>query len=74
VHVAAPQSPQNSPVRVLFQGLGVTVHEVPMLSTGTNLLADFRTAWTLWRLMRQIAPGIMLAYTIKPVIYGTLAV
>lgn len=73
VHVGAPHLPQHSPVRCRLQGMGVTVHQVPMLRTGTNLLADFRTTWALWRLMRQIAPSIVLCYTIKPVIYGTLA-
>ena len=53
--------------------MGLTVHQVPMLRTGTNPMADLRTAWALWSLMRQIAPRMVLGYTIKPVIYGTLA-
>jgi glycosyltransferase involved in cell wall biosynthesis len=73
VHVAAPDLPPHSPVRLQLQAMGVTVHQVPMLRAGTNPLADLRTAWALWRLMRQIAPGMVLGYTIKPVIYGTLA-
>jgi glycosyltransferase involved in cell wall biosynthesis len=73
VHVAAPGLPANSPVRLELQAMGLTVHQVPMLRTGTNPLADLRTAWALWRLMRKIAPGMVLSYTIKPVIYGTLA-
>jgi glycosyltransferase involved in cell wall biosynthesis len=73
VHVAAPDLPANSTVRLQLQAMGLTVHQVPMLRTGTNPLADLRTAWALWRLMGQIAPGMVLGYTIKPVIYGTLA-
>ena len=60
-------------MRLQLQGMGLTVHQVPMLRTGTNPLTDLRTAWSLWRLMRQIAPSMVLGYTIKPVIYGTLA-
>jgi glycosyltransferase involved in cell wall biosynthesis len=73
VHVAAPDLPAHSPVRLQLQGMGLTVHQVPMLRTGTNPLTDLRTAWSLWRLMRQISPSMVLGYTIKPVIYGTLA-
>lgn len=73
VHVAAPDLPDGSPVRLQLQTMGLTVHTVPMLRTGTNPLADLHTAWALLRLMRQIAPSMVLCYTIKPVIYGTLA-
>ncbi|CAN1487005.1 RfaG Glycosyltransferase [Burkholderiaceae bacterium] len=73
VHVAAPNLPSHSPMRIQLQGMGLTVHHVPMLPTGTNPFADLRTAWALWCLMRQIAPCMVLCYTIKPVIYGTLA-
>ena len=73
VHVAAPDLPAHSLLRGQLQGMGVTVHQVPMLRTGTNPVADLRTAWALWRLMRQIAPAMVLAYTIKPVVYGILA-
>jgi glycosyltransferase involved in cell wall biosynthesis len=73
VHVAAPDLPAHSPVLLKLQAMGLTVHQVPMLRTGTNPLPDLRTAWALWHLMRQIAPNMVLAYTIKPVIYGTLA-
>jgi glycosyltransferase involved in cell wall biosynthesis len=73
VHVAAPDLAEHSPVRLQLQCMGLTVHQVPILRTGTNPLADLNTAWALWLLMRRITPGMVLAYTIKPVIYGTLA-
>lgn len=73
VHVAAPDLPMHSTVHLKLQAMGLTVHQVSMQRTGSNPLVDMRTAWALWRLMRQIEPGMVLAYTIKPVIYGTLA-
>jgi glycosyltransferase involved in cell wall biosynthesis len=73
VHVAAPDLPAQSITRQQLQDLGLTVHEVPMARTGTNPIADLRTTWALWRLMRRIQPQKVLGYTIKPVIYGTLA-
>ncbi len=73
VHVAAPDLHAHSPVLLQLQAMSLTVHQVPMLRTGTNVLADLHTVWALWRLIRQIAPDMVLGYTIKPVIYGTLA-
>lgn len=73
VHVAAPNLPEQSPIRLQLQAMGVTVHELPIARTGTNPMTDLRTTWALWLLMRQIRPDKLLAYTIKPVIYGTLA-
>jgi glycosyltransferase involved in cell wall biosynthesis len=73
VHVAAPGLPPGCPTRLQLQAMGVLVHEVPMARTGTNPLADLRTTWALLRLMRRIQPEKVLSYTIKPVIYGTLA-
>jgi glycosyltransferase involved in cell wall biosynthesis len=49
------------------------VHSIPMLRTGTNPLADLKTLWALWRLMRRVRPDYVMGHTIKPVIYGSLA-
>jgi glycosyltransferase involved in cell wall biosynthesis len=73
VHVAAPDLPQGDPVRQQLQALGVVVHQVPLRRTGTNPVADLQTLWSLWRLMRRVRPGHVLGYTVKPVIYGSLA-
>jgi glycosyltransferase involved in cell wall biosynthesis len=73
VHVAAPDIPEHSLIHQQLKTMGLSVHQVPMLRTRTNLLADIGTMWALWRLMRKIRPSITLAYTIKPVIYGILA-
>jgi glycosyltransferase involved in cell wall biosynthesis len=73
VHVAAPDLPQGDPIRQRLQALGVVVHQVPLRRTGTNPVADVQTLWNLWRLMRRVRPGHMLGYTVKPVIYGSLA-
>jgi hypothetical protein len=71
--VAAPDLPQGDPIRQRLQALGVVVHQVPLRRTGTNPVADVQTLWNLWRLMRRVRPGHMLGYTVKPVIYGSLA-
>lgn len=73
VHVAAPDLPRHSPIRQQLEASGVTVHEIPLRRTGTNPVDDFRLLVHLVRLMRRVCPQRVLAYTIKPVIYGTLA-
>lgn len=73
VHVAAPGLLAADPLRLKLEAQGLTVHNIPMNRTGTNPLADLRSLWALWRLMRQIKPQAVLSYTVKPVIYGLLA-
>lgn len=73
VHVAAPDLPASSNLRRQLEDLGLQVHEIPLQRTGTSLRSDVCTLWQLWRLMRCVQPTHVLPYTIKPVIYGTLA-
>lgn len=73
VHVGAPNLSEDSALRQKLQALGYVVHNVPMRRTGTNPVADAVTLWHLWLLMRSIRPSHVLGYTIKPVIYGSLA-
>ena len=73
VHVAIPDLPTTSLIRLKLQAAGVVVHEVTMRRTGTNPVADMFTLWRLWRLMRLVRPEFILGYTIKPVIYGSIA-
>ena len=73
VHVAAPDLPINSVIRLQLEKLGVQVHEVALKRTGLNPLADMMTVYYLWHLMRRIKPDFSLGYTIKPVIYGNIA-
>lgn len=73
VHVAAPDLPLGSPLRQQLEARCLQVHDVPLRRSGMNPLADFATLVQLWRLMRRIRPDHVLGYTIKPVIYGSLA-
>lgn len=73
VHVAAPDLPAGSTMRHRLETKGLQVHDIPLRRTGMNPLADLRSLLNLWRLMRRIRPSHVLSYTIKPVIYGSLA-
>lgn len=52
---------------------GVNIYQVPLKRAGMNPLQDIGYLCGLIRLMRAISPDAVLAYTIKPVIYGLLA-
>lgn len=73
VHVAAPGLGAGSPMHRALQARGLTAHDIPLQRTGMNPAKDLRSLISLWRLMRRLRPRYTLAYTIKPVIYGTLA-
>jgi glycosyltransferase involved in cell wall biosynthesis len=73
VHVAAPDLSGAEEIRSKLAVLGVTLHEIGLKRTGTNPVADLGTVAELYRLMRSIRPDYVLGYTIKPVIYGSLA-
>ena len=73
VHVAAPDLTGARAISDELIAMGVQVHEIGLRRTGTNPLADLSAVLELRRLMRRIKPDYVLGYTIKPVIYGSIA-
>ncbi len=73
VHVAAPNLDIGSCTREQLESKRLHVHNIPLARTSINPFADLKTLVVLWLLMLRIRPSYMLAYTIKPVIYGMLA-
>lgn len=73
VHVAAPDLEVGNASHVKLVALGCHVHSISLARAGTNPIADLRTLVSLVQLMRKVRPSVVLAYTIKPVIYGMLA-
>ncbi|PLC53048.1 glycosyltransferase family 1 protein [Pollutimonas nitritireducens] len=73
VHIAAPDLPAGNAMRRRLEEKGLIIHDIPLRRTGMNPVADFKCMLHLWRLMRAIKPDFVMGYTIKPVIYGSLA-
>ena len=73
VHIAAPEFDSYPDEYQALKSLGYQVHNIAMQRTGTNPKKDLRTIIELYRLMMKIKPDYVLGYTIKPVIYGSLA-
>ncbi|MES1944112.1 glycosyl transferase [Salinisphaera sp. PC39] len=53
--------------------LGAEPVAYPLQRVGLNPVADLRSMFALWRLLRRLRIDVALCYFIKPVIYGTLA-
>jgi glycosyltransferase involved in cell wall biosynthesis len=52
---------------------GVLFHDVKINSKGTNPLEDMKLVATFYRLYKALEPDVILHYTIKPNVYGSLA-
>lgn len=56
-----------------IEELGVRFTEISMDKTGTSVIGDLKYCWKLYRLMKKEKPDVTLGYTVKPVIYGSIA-
>lgn len=56
-----------------INNLGVRFVEIPLNKTGINLFSDLKYTYKLWKLFIKEKPDATLGYTIKPVIYGSIA-
>lgn len=73
IHVAAPDFKKFPEELTALKALGYSVYDIPMQRTRTNPIADAKTLFALYRLIKNIKPDYVMGYTIKPVIYGSLA-
>lgn len=71
VVACAPESEMS--VTAQLKAIGVDYHVLPFHRTGTNLLRDLRAVLSLRHFYARTRPDLVFAYTIKPVIYGSLA-
>lgn len=73
IHIIAPDLELFQPEMDKLKSLGYSVYSVEMQRTGTDPIADIKTLFEIYKIIRKIQPDYVLSYTIKPVIYGTLA-
>ncbi|WP_415719309.1 glycosyltransferase family 4 protein [Maridesulfovibrio sp.] len=53
--------------------MGIKYIEAPIERTGMNPLKDLTALWGLVKILKEVSPEAVLSYTIKPVIYGSIA-
>jgi len=56
-----------------IESLGVTFIEIPVNKNGTSIIGDLKYCKNLYHEIKKINPDVILSYTIKPVVYGTIA-
>ena len=56
-----------------LQAIGAGYYTIPLKRTGMNPFRDVMTVLFLWRKLCKLKPDLVLSYTIKPVIYGSIA-
>jgi glycosyltransferase involved in cell wall biosynthesis len=69
VHTVAPQDDYTH----FLTEAGCKHHRLTMDSRGANPIKDSALVFELWSIYRKIKPDVILHYTIKPNVYGTLA-
>jgi len=53
--------------------LGARFEEIPLDKSGINIVKDMKYMYKLLKFLKKEQPEVTLAYTIKPVIYGSIA-
>src|SRR5688572_3840890 len=69
VHTIAPEDSYTP----LIRDAGCTHHKVKMDSRGANPIKDSALIVELFGIYRKVKPDVILHYTIKPNVYGTIA-
>ena len=63
----------NMDVTNTIESLGTSFHPHLFRRTGLNIFQDCKAYFHLKKLIKSINPDYIIAYTVKPVIYGTIA-
>ena len=56
-----------------LESFGMIVHPIMLSRSGTHLLAELKSFWEVYTLLKGLKPHITHFVTIKPVIYGGIA-
>ena len=69
VHISSPRGSKID----LFQEMGAKYIETPVDRRGMNLISDLKLILKYRNIIKKVNPDIVLTYTIKPNIYGSIA-
>ncbi len=73
VHTASPDLDDSNPNKQKLNDAGIITHDIYMQRTGMSPKNDLLTIRNLFQLIKELQPEYVLAYTIKPVVYGMIA-
>ena len=73
-HEVVGLAPGEDPTVIAnLAAIGVGYKAIPLGRTGLNPLEDLRSLRAIMATLKEIRPDLLLSYTIKPAIYGSLA-
>lgn len=73
VVAAAADDETSREVALALGRVNIKFINVPIFRGGTNPFEDLRSLGAILRLLHDVRPDVLIAYTIKPVIYGGIA-
>ncbi len=74
VHICAPFTEEHKNiVKELRNNYSVEPHATDLGKASMNILSDFRYLIRLIKITKSVKPDLMLCYTMKPVVYGSIA-
>jgi glycosyltransferase involved in cell wall biosynthesis len=56
-----------------LQELGASYRQISLHRTGLNPLKDIQTLFSLRKALKEIKPDLVFSYTVKPIVYGSIA-
>lgn len=56
-----------------LQELGADYRQISLHRTGLNPLKDINTLFSLRKALKEIKPDLVFSYTVKPIVYGSIA-
>lgn len=69
IHISSPIERSTE----YFENLGCQIHPLSMKQRGTNPFSEIKLIKSYVNLLKKLEPDVVLAYTIKPNIYGSIA-
>lgn len=73
IHIIAPNlDDYEQEVKELILK-GYYLHNIPLQRTGVNVIEDLKTIIAIYKILNKLQADYVLSYTIKPIIYGSIA-
>lgn len=73
IHIVLPEQFKNDPIEAILLSKGYAVNYINLSRASISLIGDFKYFIQLFILINKVKPDILLSYTVKPVIYGSIA-
>lgn len=73
ISIILPKEFSHNDEIISFYEKGYSIHFIPLVRASISPLSDLKSLYHLCKIMKKEQPDFILSYTIKPVIYGSIA-